>query len=265
MSGRLLIRRERSALSLPELPEMVSGWPLRVERPPSGSRLKISVDAGYARLIWPQRVTAAAAVAFFEEHRRWLEQTIRVHRQAEDRASADLVLDPRWPGRVPWFGRLLPIHFETGPARLHVDADELRCRVPRGTTAAPRAAQRMVITGLADALALRSRVWLREYEPLVGERCQALRIRPMRSLWGSLSPNGAIALNLALAFADESLAEYVLVHEMAHFVERDHSPRFWAVVAQLYPDYAQRRQELNREHRYLQALLRRLYAVPAAE
>jgi predicted metal-dependent hydrolase len=263
MSGRLLIQRARAALSLPDLPDLVSGWPLRIERPLRGNRLRISVETGFARLIWPQRVSASAAVAFFEEHHGWLQQTVRVYRQAEDRATADLSLDPRWPGRVPWFGRLLPIHFEPGPARLDIDSHALRCRVPSGEGAAAKAAQRLVIAGLADALAMRSRVWLREYEPLVGERCQALRIRPMRTLWGSLSPHGAIALNLALAFADDALAEYVLVHEMAHFVERDHSPRFWAVVAQLYPDYAQRRQELNREHRYLQALLRRLYAPPA--
>ena len=265
MSGRLLIRRERVALALPELPQLVSGWPLRVERPAKGNRLRISVETGYARLIWPQRVTAAAAVAFFEQHQTWLQHTVRVYRQAEDRATADLALDPRWPGRVPWFGQLLPIHFEPGPARLDIDTHALRCRVPRDGLVAAKAAQRLMTAGLADALAMRSRVWLREYEPLVGERCQALRIRPMRSLWGSLSPNGAIALNLALAFADESLAEYVLVHEMAHFIERDHSSRFWAVVSQLYPDYNQRRQELNREHRYLQALLRRLYAPVAAE
>lgn len=260
MTAKLLIRRERAARSLSELPSVVSGWPLVVERPPQGQRLKISVEAGFARLIWPQRVSAAAAVGFFEQHRSWLEQTVRVYRQAEDRATADLALDPRWPGRVPWFGQLLPIHFETGPARLDVDVDNqlVRCRVPK--TSPARVAQRLIIAGLGDALAMRSRVWLREYEPLVGERCQALRIRPMRTLWGSLSPQGAIALNLALAFADDSLAEYVLVHEMAHFVERDHSPRFWQVVAQLYPEYGLRRRELNREHRYLQALLRRLYA-----
>lgn len=260
MTGRLLIRRERSASALPELPAQVSGWPLRIERPARGNRLRVSVEHGYARLLWPLRISAGSARAFFEEHRCWLEQTVRVHRQAEDRAAADLVLDPRWPGRVPWFGCLLPIHFETGPARLDVDARVLRCRVPRGVETAPRVVRRLLITGLGDALAMRARVWLREYEPLVGERCQALRIRPMRTLWGSLSPHGAIALNLALAFADESLAEYVLVHELAHFVARDHSPRFWGTVAQLYPDYPQRRRELNREHRYLQALLRRLYA-----
>jgi hypothetical protein len=262
-TSRLLIRRERAALSLPELPQMVSGWPLKIERPPRGNRLRISVETGFARLIWPLKVSASAAVAFFEQHQGWLQHTVRVYRQAEDRATADLALDPRWPGRVPWFGRLLPIHFEAGPARLDIDSHALRCRVPRSEGAAAKATQRLVIAGLADALAMRSRVWLREYEPLIGERCQALRIRPMRTLWGSLSPQGTISLNLALAFADDALAEYVLVHELAHFVARDHSPRFWAVVAQLYPDYAQRRQELNREHRYLQALLRRLYAPPA--
>ena len=234
-----------------------------VEPPTSGSRLKTSVEHSFARLIWPDRESANAAVSFFEQHRAWLEQTVRVYRQAEDRAIADLALDPRWPGRVPWVGQLLPVHVEQGPARLFVDSQLVRCRVPAGPSAA-RAAQRLIITGLGDALAMRARVWLREYEPLVGERCQALRIRPMRSLWGSLSPQGAITLNVALAFADEALAEYVLVHEAAHFVARDHSPRFWEVVGQLYPDYAQRRVELNREHRYLQSLLRRLYA-PIAE
>lgn len=264
MSGRLLIGRERSPSALPELPTQVSGWPLRIERPARGNRLRISVEQSHARLIWPQRITAAAALAFFEEHRGWLEQQVRVHRQAEDRAAADLVLDPRWPGRTPWFGQLLPIRFETGPARLDVDTQALRCRVPGGSASAPKVIQRLLITGLADALAMRARVWLREYEPLIGERCRALRIRPMRTLWGSLSPNGAISLNLALAFADETLAEYVLVHELAHFLARDHSPRFWSAVAQLYPDYAQTRRELNREHRYLQALQRRLYTSPTA-
>ena len=262
--GRLLIRRERASVrSISEVPELVSGWPVRLLRPSVGNRMRLSVETGFVRLTWPLRVSATTAVSFFEQHQAWLERTVRVYRQADDRAVADLAFDPRWPGRVPWFGQLLPIHFDHGPARLDIEAHQLRCRVPVGEAVAVRAAQRLLIAGLKDALAMRSRVWLREYEPLVGERCQALRIRPMRSLWGSLSPQGAVALNLALAFANEALAEYVLVHELAHFLERTHSVRFWNVVAQLYPDYGQRRRDLNLEHRYLQALLRRLFAPQA--
>ena len=149
MSGRLLIRRDSAARAIAQLPERVSGWPLQVERLARGSRLKISVESGFARLIWPERVSATDALAFFEQHREWLEQTVRVHRQAVDRAAVDLALDPRWPGRVPWFGRLLPIHFEHGPARLDVDTQAIRCRVPKCDLAAAKAAQRLIIAGLA--------------------------------------------------------------------------------------------------------------------
>lgn len=260
MSGRLMMRRASSVAADMLVPAVVCGWPVRVERPGRSRRMKLTVEADHVRLVWPDRVSAGAASGFFEQHREWLERTISVHRQADDRAIADLALDPLWPGRVPWFGRILPIHWEAGPARLDIGGTELRCRLPLHQGGAHKVAQRLLIRGLTDALAMRSRVWLREYEPLAAARTHGLRVRPMRSLWGSLSPQGMVSLNLALAFAPEHLAEYVLVHELAHVHQRDHSPRYWQVVAQLYPDYQRCRRQLNQEHRYLQALLRRLYA-----
>jgi predicted metal-dependent hydrolase len=259
MASRLLIRRAPSAAAVGALPESVLGFPLALERPSRGRRLRLSVATNCVRMVWPQGVAAALAVDFFEQHRAWVESTVRAHRQVEERARAHLALDPRWPGRVPWFGHLLPLHFETGPARLVVTDDALHCRVPAGPSAA-RAVRRLIVAGLSEGLAARSRGWLADYEPLVGARCQQLRIRPMRSLWGSLSPQGVVSLNLALAFADEALAEYVLVHELAHFRERNHGPRFWAHVTHLCPDHLERRRALNLEHRYLQALLERLQA-----
>jgi predicted metal-dependent hydrolase len=261
MASRLLIRRAPSAAAVGALPDSVLGVPLALERPSRGRRLRLSVATNCVRMVWPQGVAAALAVDFFEQHRAWVERTVRAHRLVEERARAHLALDPRWPGRVPWFGHLLPLHFETGPARLVVADDALYCRVPAGPSAA-RAVRRLIVAGLGDGLASRARAWLANYEPLVGARCQQLRIRPMRSLWGSLSPQGVVSLNLALAFANEALAEYVLVHELAHFRERNHGPRFWAHVAALCPDYRERRRELNAEHRYLQALLERLHSPP---
>ena len=255
--SRRLIRRAPSVAAAAALPEAVLGYPLALERPARGHRLRLSVAAHCVRMVWPQGVATALAVDFFEQHRPWVESTVRAHRQVEERARAHLALDPRWPGRVPWFGRLLPLHFETGPARLVVSDDALHCRVPEGPSAA-RAVRRLIVAGLGEGLAARSRSRLADYEPLIGARCQQLRIRPMRSLWGSLSPQGVVSLNLALAFADQALAEYVLVHELAHFRERNHGPRFWGHVAQLCPDYRERRSQLNAEHRYLQALLERL-------
>lgn len=240
-----------------EFPDAIHGWPLIIERA-ANARMKLALGSGEVLFVWPERTSLARAQAFFNEHRAWLDRTVRSHRRVFDRAEADLKLDPHWPGRLPWFGKLLPVHFSDGPARLTVHSDHLDCRVPLHRSQPVRAVQRLLIASLTDALTARSRQWLADFEPRVGRRCQDLRIRPMKSLWGSLSPQGAVTLNLALAFPDEHIAEYVLAHEMAHFIEHGHGPRFWTAVSALYPDYEEARRVLAREHRYLQALLVRL-------
>jgi hypothetical protein len=242
-----------------DFPSTVSGWPLRIERPAT-ARMKLALGNCEVLFVWPERVPRHEAQAFFDQHQAWLQRTVRSHRRIDDRARADLAFDPRWPGRVPWFGQLIPIHFEDGAARLTVGSDSLLCRLPLDRPASMRTAQRLLIAGLSEALTTRLRQWLPAFESRVGRRAQGLRIRAMRSLWGSLSPQGAITMNLALAFADESVAEYVLAHEMAHFLEHGHGPRFWAVVDALHPEHHDARRLLAREHRYLQALLGRLSA-----
>ncbi len=238
-------------------PESIHGWPLVIERP-ARARMKIALGQGEVLFVWPENTALVRAQAFFDEHRAWLERTVRSHRRIHDRAAADLKLDPTWPGRVPWFGKLLPMHFQDGPARLTVHADHIDCRVPLHRGQPVRAIQRLVIASLTDALTAKARCWLTDLERRVGRQCQDLRIRPMSSLWGSLSPQGAITLNLALAFPHEHVAEYVLAHEMAHFIEHGHGPKFWAVVEALHPEHEEARRVLVREHRYLQALLARL-------
>ena len=92
MSSRLLITRERAATrSISELPPIVSGWPVRVLRPRTGNRMRLSVETGFVRLTWPERVSATVAVSFFEQHQAWLERTVRVYRQAEERAAASVL------------------------------------------------------------------------------------------------------------------------------------------------------------------------------
>lgn len=71
-------------------------------------------------------------------------------------------------------------------------------------------------------------------------------VRSMTSRWGSCQPQtGKITLNSKLIFYPKEAIEYVVVHEFAHFAHPDHSKAFWALVAEIMPDYKERKKLLN--------------------
>ncbi|MDR2838309.1 MAG: M48 family metallopeptidase [Azonexus sp.] len=83
------------------------------------------------------------------------------------------------------------------------------------------------------------------YAPLLGLPPPPLRLSSARARWGSCNARGGVALNWRLMFLPLPLVDYVVCHELAHLREMNHSPRFWAVVEQLCPDWRTRRQALR--------------------
>jgi predicted metal-dependent hydrolase len=73
----------------------------------------------------------------------------------------------------------------------------------------------------------------------------AVRLSNARTQWGSCNERGEIRLNWRLVQLPPRLADYVVAHEVAHLVELNHSPRFWALVESLLPGHAQQRRELD--------------------
>ena len=73
-----------------------------------------------------------------------------------------------------------------------------------------------------------------------------LKIRYMKTRWGvnNLSRH-TITLNSELLKKDLDLIDYVIIHELCHFYEANHSPRFWEKVALYYPDYKGARKSLR--------------------
>ncbi len=79
-----------------------------------------------------------------------------------------------------------------------------------------------------------------------GERKPQLRVRAMRSRWGSLTPSGYVTLNAALVRATLEQLDYVIFHELAHLRVRGHNAAFYAEVARYVPEWRARRAELHR-------------------
>ena len=72
-----------------------------------------------------------------------------------------------------------------------------------------------------------------------------LAIRQMRARWGSCSATGKITINVKLLHFAEPLIDYVIMHELCHLIEHNHSSRFYALLTRLMPDWRARRECLN--------------------
>ncbi|TVQ27569.1 MAG: M48 family peptidase [Wenzhouxiangella sp.] len=78
-----------------------------------------------------------------------------------------------------------------------------------------------------------------------GFRVGRITIRNQKSRWGSCSGRGNLSLNARLLFLSPAACDYVLLHELAHTEHLNHSPKFWARVAEVSPDYRLALRELK--------------------
>lgn len=77
------------------------------------------------------------------------------------------------------------------------------------------------------------------------EQINAVRLKNNQSNWGSCSTKRNINLSSRLLFAPRDVFDYVIIHELAHLKEMNHSPKFWSIVASVMPDYKEKEEWLD--------------------
>ncbi len=91
--------------------------------------------------------------------------------------------------------------------------------------------------------------WLRKrvmpWATRMGVEATALRVLPLGYRWGSCTQDGKVNIHWAAMQLPPDLVDYVLVHELAHLRQPDHSPEFWHIVERAMPDYSARRDRLR--------------------
>ena len=83
------------------------------------------------------------------------------------------------------------------------------------------------------------------YSLKMGVKYDSFRISSARKRWGVCYRRADIRINWKLAKAQEEILDYVAVHELAHIKEKNHSKRFWALVAKILPDHKNHRKWLK--------------------
>lgn len=113
---------------------------------------------------------------------------------------------------------------------------------------------RQVLPAISDAVTYRSykqaaAELVKQYLIVLGSSVSlplhTITIKNHRTRWGSCSKEGSLNFNYRIALLPAELAEYIIVHEVCHLFELNHSRRFWNRVAELLPDYLVRRKRLR--------------------
>jgi predicted metal-dependent hydrolase len=87
---------------------------------------------------------------------------------------------------------------------------------------------------------------VRALNEVYGYSYRKINIRNQKTRWGSCSRKGNLNFNYKILFLPEKMQDYIIVHEICHLKEFNHSKNFWALVAQRIPDHATVRRELKR-------------------
>ncbi len=195
--------------------------------------LRVSRADGSVTLTLPRGTPLREGLAFARERETWLRRTL-----AELRTS--LVAPPvlAFGVTIPYRG--MPVTLVPARTRRPV-IEGTNLLLPEGADRIGARLQAFLKASARDALASAAD----RHAALLGRAYGRLTLRDTRGRWGSCSGRGDLMFSWRLIMAPDPVLDYVAAHEVAHLAQMNHSPAFWAIVDQLFPDHADAREWLR--------------------
>lgn len=195
--------------------------PIRLRRIANARRMVLSLDplSGDVCLTLPKRTSAATGLSFAREREAWI-------RNARKRLGAPMTLTP--DSEIFYRGaRHQIVHLPQNPRGVEVQDDEIRIGGP-----ASHLPQRLT-RWLKQTARERMSLLAHEKAARIGHEVTGISIRDTRSRWGSCTSDGRLNFSWRLILAPDHVLDYLVAHEVAHLVHRNHSKAFHNQVAEL--------------------------------
>lgn len=217
---------------------------VRVEINPRARRLILRLDerAREAVAVAPHARQIPAAAAFAAERVDWI----------ASRLAATPEPVPFLPGRTfPLRGEPCRLSLD-GPGRIArlVTEPDLTLRAPGApetfSARVTRYLRKAAISDISDAV--------ERHAETLGVSVRKITVKDTRSRWGSCTHDGRLSFSWRLICAPPEILDYVAAHEVAHRLEMNHSPAFWAQVSRCRPDWKRQRAWLRQHGPELHAI-----------
>lgn len=200
--------------------------PVDFREHPTAKRLILKITAsGVVCVTIPRRTARKTVLAFVDRHHDWVNNRL-AERQGVPEVSDGSVL--------PFRGKRLKLIHQPGLRATKLESDEAGHFILRvGGDSAHL--QRRVKDFLVREARRHLQVAVDRHAETVGLRPASMTLKDTSSRWGSCTHARALNFSFRIIMAPPVVLDYLAAHEVAHFVEMNHSPRFWALCRQLCP------------------------------
>lgn len=214
---------------------------MAVQESPRSQKLKLRIGGANATgvdMLVPVGTPDQAIDRFLRDHHEWVERTLTDHLAKVD--SLGLLRE----GVVWRLGRPLRIVRARGE-RSQAFTGMLGSEMVLGVSGQARDWERAIDRWCREELRKIAAARIDRMASEIGVEAKQLRVADQSSRWGSASTTGTLSLNWRLLLAPEEVLDYVIVHELCHFLEMNHSHRFWALVDIHDPDWRDQKRWLS--------------------
>jgi len=205
------------------------GLTVHLVRPSRARRylLRLQTD-GTVRLAIPRRGSRAEGIRFLERSETWLlKQSTQWHkRNAAKRPWTDAT-------RFLFRGEEVVLHVENSDEELRLRFSDQLIALPQPQTDY----RKQVFAHLRRLAELELSPRTRALAQIHNISINRVTVRAQKTRWGSCSARGTISLNWRLIQAPSSVSDYLIIHELMHRREMNHSSRYWKLVEQAFPGY----------------------------
>ncbi|WP_367608221.1 M48 family metallopeptidase [Legionella sp. W05-934-2] len=225
-----------------------TGWcEVSVKRRKQRKSITILVKEGRVQVNAPLRMPAVDVQLLIENKRAWIERALAKQQTAIQETSKRIE-----PGELFLYqGKRYPLRIETGNSDAIYLSDDQHLTMRSTKLYSPE----HLFERLSDWYRQQATAYLMEkthfYAQKLGHFPSSIEIKSYRARWGSCSAKGAIHYNWRIIMAPLDVIDYVVVHELCHLVEHNHSSRFWQIVARFDKAYQSHRQWLKQYGDYL--------------
>ncbi len=219
-----------------------------IRRSQRAKRTRIVVTNEKVEVVAPDGISERRIHAFVNSQAGWVSRSIKKIR-SQKRNIVDLA------PAVYQEGAIIPFQGEKYELRIQNGVESVVNRTEKiMTVESPCFAdlskkseeiRQLIISWMKQQARIEVERYMERHKPLLCLRPGKIRIKTQKSRWGSCGIHNDININWLLILAPPEVLEYVVVHELCHIRERNHSARFWQLVAAHLPAYQQHRNWLK--------------------